>query len=119
MIRMDHQYVKVTLEADNHQEIMELDVIPLGTHGLVIGLPWLQKHDPTIKWGDRRITFSSPFCKRNCLRKGTSKARDEKGRFVTRKQEMQEQEFDEVAIDALLKKPLMQRESKIEVTGRL
>ena len=100
------QYVKVTLEADNHQETMELDVIPLGTHGLVIRLPWLQKHNPTIKWGERKIAFSSPFCKKNCLRKDTSKARDEKGRFVTRKQKMQEQEFDEMAIDALIKRPL-------------
>ena len=98
------QYVKVTLEADNHQETMELDVIPLGTHGLVIGLPWLQKHDPTIKWGKRKILFSSPFCKKNCLIKDTSKARDEKGRFVIKKQGLQEQEFDEMAVDALIRK---------------
>jgi len=95
-----------------------LDVIPLRTHGLVIGLPWLQKHDPTIKWGERKITFSSPFCKRNCLRKDTSKARDEKGRFVAKKQETQVQEFDEVAIGALIKKLPTQRESKIEVTSK-
>ena len=84
----------------------------------MIGLPWLQKHDPTIKWGERKITFSSPFCKKNCLKRDTTKARDKKGRFVAKRQEMQEQEFDEVALDALIKKPPTQKESKIEVTGR-
>ncbi len=62
-------YVKVMLDAAQHQEIINLNIIPLGIHGLVIGLPWLQKHDPDIKWSKQKIRFSSMFCKENCNRR--------------------------------------------------
>ena len=101
---------RVTLEAANHQEEINLNVIPLGIHGLVMGLPWLQKHDPNIKWSERKIQFSSPFCKNHCIRKAYGRLRDNKGRFIPREVNLQhpldEEEVNEMAIDALVENPI-------------
>lgn len=33
---------------------------------MVLGLRWLTKHNPQIKWDTRKITFNSNYCQRNC-----------------------------------------------------
>lgn len=34
---------------------------------IVLGLPWLQRHNPIIEWISGEATFSSDFCKTHCL----------------------------------------------------
>lgn len=35
-------------------------------HPIVLGLPWLQQHNPTIDWMSRRTTFYSAYCQIHC-----------------------------------------------------
>ena len=37
-------------------------------HQIILGAPWLRKHNPTIDWKKRSIIFS-PQCKKDCTRK--------------------------------------------------
>ncbi len=34
---------------------------------LILGLPWLEKHNPCISWSERQIIQWSEFCQKNCL----------------------------------------------------
>jgi hypothetical protein len=49
-----------------HTEEITLDVVPLGKHAIIIGMPWLQVHNPHLDWVTCRVTFSSEYCKEKC-----------------------------------------------------
>lgn len=34
---------------------------------LILGLPWLQRHDPHVSWANMSLEFSSPYCRTHCL----------------------------------------------------
>jgi len=36
-------------------------------HDVILGLPWLQRHNPRIDWSTLGISFSDPFCLDNCV----------------------------------------------------
>ena len=59
--------VKVDVRIGSHEEQLVLDVAPIGSHWLILGLPWLQAHDPMIKWSTSHIQFTSPHCNAHCL----------------------------------------------------
>ena len=60
---------QVTLEMSkgSHQESLTLDVVPLGKHAIILGMPWLQVHNPSMDWETRRVTFNSEYCNRGCI----------------------------------------------------
>ena len=45
-----HEVRQVTLSIQEHVEEIDLDVIGLATHDIILGLPWLRKHNPRIDW---------------------------------------------------------------------
>jgi hypothetical protein len=51
----------------NHSETLTFDVTPLGGHNIVLGLPWLQQHDPLLHWSSGKVTFTSDYCEKHCL----------------------------------------------------
>jgi hypothetical protein len=51
-----------------HSEMLTFDMVPLGKHNVVLGLPWLQQHDPIIQWSNGKLTFTSDYCERHCLK---------------------------------------------------
>jgi hypothetical protein len=59
------QYAPVILELGNHKEPLALDISNL-IHDIILGLPWFEKHNPTIDWGSRTISFDSSYCINNC-----------------------------------------------------
>jgi len=59
--------VQVSLRIGSHEEMVTLDVAPVGSHQLILGLPWLEAHDPEIRWSTGHIQFTSPHCNANCL----------------------------------------------------
>ena len=63
---MDQQ-VEVWMMVGNHSETLTFDVAPLGKHNVVLGLPWLQRHNLTIQWMSGKITFTSDYCEEHCL----------------------------------------------------
>jgi hypothetical protein len=47
--------------ADHHVEELTCKVIRL-THPLMVGLPWLRRHNPAIRWTDSSVVFDSDLC---------------------------------------------------------
>jgi predicted aspartyl protease len=59
----------INLTINNHREIIKLHCITIGNSPIIIGLPWLKKHNPNINWKEGRVTFDSEKCARKCLEK--------------------------------------------------
>ena len=55
--------VKVELNIGGHLEIILLFVTTLAYFDIVLGLPWLQYHNPDIRWAEETIQFKD----RNCV----------------------------------------------------
>ncbi|KAI2654876.1 Transposon Tf2-6 polyprotein [Labeo rohita] len=51
-----------------HQETMRFFTIQSPEHPIILGLPWLELHNPTISWAEREITQWSPHCHQHCIR---------------------------------------------------
>jgi len=64
--RVDRQ-VEIRMAVGNHSETLTFDVAPLGGHNIVLGLPWLQQHDPQVHWSSGKVTFASDYCEKHCL----------------------------------------------------
>jgi len=50
---------KVPMDISSHRELATFQVADLQNHEVILGIPWLREHNPTIDWNDKRITFSS------------------------------------------------------------
>ena len=61
--------ISFTLEAHTkiHTEVLELFVTTLGQYPVMLGLPWLQKHDLRICFRENTITFNSKHCLDHCI----------------------------------------------------
>jgi transposase InsO family protein len=60
-------FVRAGLAINDHKELHSPFLISqLSFHPIVLGIPWLQRHDPTIRWGPRTFTFDSSFCQKHC-----------------------------------------------------
>jgi len=60
------QQVKCIINIGDHLEEITLDVVPIGKHAVILGLPWLRVHQPYIAWRENTVTFLSEYCKENC-----------------------------------------------------
>ena len=58
--------VKIGLNIGGHQEYLSAFVTQLGHYPLVLGIPWLRHHDPTIRWAAGTIEFDSVRCTTDC-----------------------------------------------------
>uniref|UniRef100_A0A8D0CUG7 Gypsy retrotransposon integrase-like protein 1 n=1 Tax=Sander lucioperca TaxID=283035 RepID=A0A8D0CUG7_SANLU len=68
LTRITHQTVPVCLRVSgNHQENIQFHIIDCPQTPLVLGIPWLIKHNPHIDWVTGRIVSWSTFCHVNCL----------------------------------------------------
>jgi hypothetical protein len=52
----------INLTINNHRETIKLHCIMIGNSPIIIGLPWLKKHNPNINWKEGRVTFDSKKC---------------------------------------------------------
>ena len=66
--RITH-YNPLILRTAGHEEPLGLDVAPTA-HDVILGMPWLKKHDPAVRFGCQTLTFDSPFCQQNCAHHG-------------------------------------------------
>jgi len=53
---------KVPMDISSHRELATFQVANLQNHEVILGVPWLKEHNPTIDWNDKRITFNSERC---------------------------------------------------------
>ena len=59
--------VSIFFTLGTHVEALELFVTTLGQYPVVLGLPWLRKHDPHIRFKNNTITFDSQHCLDHCI----------------------------------------------------
>ena len=52
---------------NGHKEILSCYVVELGHHHIILGMSWLQKHSPLIDWKKETVSFTSPYCQKECL----------------------------------------------------
>ena len=60
---------EVTMDISNHRELAlaTLQVANLQHHEVILGMPWVREHNPTIDWKEKKITFNSERCMTLCL----------------------------------------------------
>lgn len=56
-----------TMKISNHTEELSMFVTKLGHYPVILGIKWLQHHNPTIEWDANLLIFNSAFCKATCL----------------------------------------------------
>jgi hypothetical protein len=62
------QQVQVTLiTSHSHEEIITLDMAPIGKHNVILGLPWCTYHEVQFNWNQHNIIKWSPSCKGQCF----------------------------------------------------
>jgi len=59
---------KVPMDISSHRELATFQVANVQNHEVILGMPWLREHNPTIDWNDKRITFNSERCTTWCLK---------------------------------------------------
>src|SRR5690606_15916512 len=54
-------------KVNDHFEHLPMFVTSLGHYPIVLGIPWLRRHGPSINFEANTVTFKSPRCLRSCL----------------------------------------------------
>jgi len=82
-----HQ-VEANMYYKGHIERMRMDVCNLGKTDVILGMPWLQAHNPEINWktGEVKMTRCLPLCGRNTRLK-EKRVRKKVKRVVTLEEE--------------------------------
>jgi len=82
-----HQ-VEVNIYYKSYIERMRIDVCNLRKTNVVLGMPWLQAHNPEINWetGEVKMIRCPPLCRRNIKSEEGDKIKKEK-RVVTLEEE--------------------------------
>jgi hypothetical protein len=57
-----HEIAPLELRIDKHAKKIVLNIISTPHHLVILGLPWLETHNPIIDWRSRTLTFSAQRC---------------------------------------------------------
>jgi hypothetical protein len=57
----------VELTTNNHRETIKLYCITISNSPIILGLPWLKKHNPKINGREGKLMFDSNKCAKECL----------------------------------------------------
>ncbi|KAH0603992.1 uncharacterized protein H6S33_007023 [Morchella sextelata] len=64
--------VDVSLDIHGHREIAPCFVTKLGHYPIVMGIPWMRRHDITIRPKENLLVFDSRNCHQHCSISGTA-----------------------------------------------
>ena len=59
---------KAPMDISSHRKLATFQVVNLQNHEVILEMLWLGKHNSTIDWNDKRITFNSERCTTWCLK---------------------------------------------------
>mgnify|MGYP002804382785 CR=1 FL=1 len=59
--------LRVVVGEEQHTERVQFNVIDAPQYGIILGMPWLHRHNPLINWVTRSVQFPSLHCRQNCL----------------------------------------------------
>jgi hypothetical protein len=61
IVRVETPHLRMSMH-QGHEETISFDVVPLGGHQVILGMPWMKKHNPTIDWTRETIRFERCSC---------------------------------------------------------
>jgi hypothetical protein len=53
--KLDQEIGDLIIDINNHKEIINFNVIKLGKYKIMLGIPWLSKHNLEINWKTNKI----------------------------------------------------------------
>jgi hypothetical protein len=59
-------FAKVHLSIQDHHEDIALHVTKIYRYPIILGVDWLEKHNPRIHWRHRLVRFDDSFCNKHC-----------------------------------------------------
>ena len=62
---IDKETRELTLQIQGHSERIILDIIDVPKDQIILGMPWLETHDPEVRWKDKAIKFTRCNCKKS------------------------------------------------------
>jgi len=60
---------KVSVNINGHKEELPMFITKLGHYPIVLGLPWMRRHDISISFAKNTIPFDPDFCLMHCCPK--------------------------------------------------
>ena len=63
-----HHTAPIRMDLNGHTEAVSF-LITKTSIPIIIGLPWLREHDPSISWSNNTIEFKSEHCRKHCCSK--------------------------------------------------
>ena len=60
-IELNQETVEMVLSLGDHAESLSFDVMPRLSFSLILGLPWLLRHNPVIDWRSGVLTFKDGY----------------------------------------------------------
>lgn len=86
-----------------HFEMISFDVAPIGNHDIILGMPWMQQHNPSIDWADETIEFDRCRCPEIVPRdEGEERIQDQGQVCATAQEKLESGAQDSPAIHELL-----------------
>ena len=59
-----HETNRLTMKMlKGHTEEIQFDLVAMGNHVVILGMPWLKTHNPQIDWWNERITLNQCQCR--------------------------------------------------------
>jgi hypothetical protein len=53
-----HSTPELPVLTGDHHELLSFDIANIGRHQVILGIPWLKRHNPTISWPEHKVTFT-------------------------------------------------------------
>ena len=63
---------RLQMSIDGHQEDIPMFVTKLGHYPVILGLPWICRHDVYVGFTQNTLTFDSEFCLHRCCMHGNA-----------------------------------------------
>ena len=60
--RVDKETEPLPVAIQQHHEELTFDVVPMASHDIILGMPWLKTHNPNIDWESREVLFERCGC---------------------------------------------------------
>uniref|UniRef100_A0A672ZBY5 ribonuclease H n=1 Tax=Sphaeramia orbicularis TaxID=375764 RepID=A0A672ZBY5_9TELE len=67
LFQVSHHTEPLQMNIDDHNELVDFQIVRSLAHPIVLGFPWLKRHSPSIDWATGRIEAWGKDCKDNCV----------------------------------------------------
>ena len=113
---------EVRMDISNHREVATLQVANLQHDEVILRMPWVREHNPTIDWKEKKITINSERCTTFCLNSlpvvyAEAEAEALQENLITRLSEVQAKEDQSVKVKKLSAEARVPTEGSAKAAG--